>query len=695
MSNSKGTFMIKNLVRALFSIFLLIVLTKLAYPQWEQTNWQASNDFFNLYANQGTVFARTWDSLNGGRVFFSDDNGANWAQLSSADSDIDILSLAVFDSKILAGTWNGFYQSAPGDPNWEAFEPDGIPDDTAIWSLSTIDTSLFAGAWGHVYKTSLDDPDTWTDTGTGIPSNVHIASITASGNSIYAGSDSNGVFVKTYDGTIWTEVNTGLTDRYISQLAAVDSKLFAVTVKDGVFVFDANGTSWIADNSGLNNINCLLAAGNLLFAGTDGAGVYISSNKGQSWAPVSSGLPANTRVWSLVMCGGNIFAGTNSGIWRLNPEEAARFTITAAGSEGGTISPGSEVTVYEHGSQAFTITAGLGYVLTDVLVDGSSVGAVSSFIFRNVTANHTISAVFTEVSICTITAAAGDGGTISPSGTIILTEGMSQVFTITPSPGYEVFSVIVDGNSVGAVYGYEFANITADHTISVVFEAAPYKITASASNGGTISPSGMIEIWSGNSQTFVITPSDGYELYGVFVDGLSIGPVTSYTFSSVATDHTIIAIFSSLIKYQINCGGSETSPFAADEYYNAGTLHSVTNVIDTNSVKNPAPQEVYQTERYGNMIYTFPDLTSGTLYKVRLHFAEIYWTGTGNRRFNVAVNGNTFLWNYDIFAETGARYKAVVVEYTTIANTSGQIVIQFTTVTDNAQICGIEIVREL
>jgi hypothetical protein len=171
--------------------------------------------------------------------------------------------------------------------------------------------------------------------------------------------------------------------------------------------------------------------------------------------------------------------------------------------------------------------------------------------------------------------------------------------------------------------------------------------------------------------------------------------VTSYTFSSVTTNHTIIALFSSLVKYQINCGGGDLSPYAADQYYSAGSLHSVTNTINTTGVKNPAPQEVYQTERYGNMTYTFPNLTSGTLYKVRLHFAEIYWTAPNNRRFNVAINGNTMLWNYDIYAETGARYKAIVVEHTTIANTSGQIMIQFTTLVDNAQICGIEIIREL
>ena len=102
---------------------------------------------------------------------------------------------------------------------------------------------------------------------------------------------------------------------------------------------------------------------------------------------------------------------------------------------------------------------------------------------------------------------------------------------------------------------------------------------------------------------------------------------------------------------------------------------------------------MYQSERYGNSTYTFPNLTAGASYKVRLHFAELYQTASGKRKFNVAINNTTVLSNLDIYATTGARYKAMLREFTTTANSSGQIVIKFTTVTDNATIEGIEIIR--
>ena len=69
----------------------------------------------------------------------------------------------------------------------------------------------------------------------------------------------------------------------------------------------------------------------------------------------------------------------------------------------------------------------------------------------------------------TIKAAAGAGGSISPSGNISIREGRNQTFTITPDEGYAVAKVLVDGKSVGAVTSYTFKDVTKDHTIEAVF----------------------------------------------------------------------------------------------------------------------------------------------------------------------------------------------------------------------------------
>jgi Malectin domain len=141
----------------------------------------------------------------------------------------------------------------------------------------------------------------------------------------------------------------------------------------------------------------------------------------------------------------------------------------------------------------------------------------------------------------------------------------------------------------------------------------------------------------------------------------------------------------------ISAGGPAAAPYVADEDFTGGATASVTNAISTTGVTDPAPQSVYQHNRYGNFTYTIPGLTAGASYTVRLHFAEEYWTTAGSRTFNVLINGTQVLTNFDIFATAGGEYKAVVEQFTATASSTGTITIQFVTVKDNAQINGIEI----
>ena len=75
-----------------------------------------------------------------------------------------------------------------------------------------------------------------------------------------------------------------------------------------------------------------------------------------------------------------------------------------------------------------------------------------------------------QIQTFTITANAGSGGSISPSGTVTVNRAASQSFTITPSSGFNVSSVTVDGVNVGTVTTYNFSNVQANHTISAAFQ---------------------------------------------------------------------------------------------------------------------------------------------------------------------------------------------------------------------------------
>ena len=71
--------------------------------------------------------------------------------------------------------------------------------------------------------------------------------------------------------------------------------------------------------------------------------------------------------------------------------------------------------------------------------------------------------------IHTITATAGEGGKIDPSGAVQITDGKSRTFTITPDAGYFIQEVKVDGESKGTPSTYTFSNVKEDHTIAVTF----------------------------------------------------------------------------------------------------------------------------------------------------------------------------------------------------------------------------------
>jgi len=141
----------------------------------------------------------------------------------------------------------------------------------------------------------------------------------------------------------------------------------------------------------------------------------------------------------------------------------------------------------------------------------------------------------------------------------------------------------------------------------------------------------------------------------------------------------------------INAGGPAVSSFLADQDFAGGGTINHANTIDLSGVTNPAPMAVYQTARVGNFTYTLPGFAAGSSHTVRLHFTETFFSTTGSRTFNVSINGTQVLTNFDIVAAAGAKNKAVIEQFTENANSSGQYVIQFSSVVNQSLVSGIEI----
>jgi len=172
--------------------------------------------------------------------------------------------------------------------------------------------------------------------------------------------------------------------------------------------------------------------------------------------------------------GSNESAYSNEVSKTITPQQYT-LTVTKAGTGTGTVtsSPtgincGSDCSETYNAGTSVTLTASSATSSTFTGWSGGCSGTGTCSITMD--AAKTVTATFT-LKTYTITASAGTGGTISPSGSVSVNYGTNKTFAITPNTSYHVADVLVDGTSAGAVTTYTFSNVTANHTISASFAA--------------------------------------------------------------------------------------------------------------------------------------------------------------------------------------------------------------------------------
>ncbi len=141
---------------------------------------------------------------------------------------------------------------------------------------------------------------------------------------------------------------------------------------------------------------------------------------------------------------------------------------------------------------------------------------------------------------------------------------------------------------------------------------------------------------------------------------------------------------------RVNVGGTAFTdflgqPWQADNSFSGGSIISTTKVIS-----KTLDQPLYQNARTGAFTYTFKNIVPGP-YVVILRFAEIQFTQAGMRKFDVLINGQVKLSNYDIFAAAGGANSVVNRSFST-GPVNGQIVV---TTVGAGSISGIDIVPNI
>jgi hypothetical protein len=197
-------------------------------------------------------------------------------------------------------------------------------------------------------------------------------------------------------------------------------------------------------------------------------------------------------------------------------------------------------------------------------------------------------------------------GDVDPTLTYQVTSGSTvngNTFSgaLTRVAGETVGSYAINQNTLALSSNYTLTYVGANLTINPVPVAKT--VTASAGSNGSISPVGPVSVNSGANQSFTITPNSNYHVADVLVDGVSVGAVTTYSFTNVTVDHTISASFAVDIQA---CNGSTFDTFSN------GTVNGQGGWTVTSAFDQAVTDNIYSYSSFGCKTLRFSDgLTSG------------------------------------------------------------------------------------
>nr|WP_239556381.1 beta-1,3-glucanase family protein [Dyella flava] len=356
-------------------------------------------------------------------------------------------------------------------------------------------------------------------------------------------------------------------------------------------------------------------------------------------------------------------------------------TLCASGSDAGggaapaiTTQPASQTVTLGQPATFSVAATGLGTLSYQWSENGNPITGATQ-------ASYTVPATASTDNGSVFSVAVSDVFGATTSSIATLTVNQNTCTTVPSAPG----GLTATANSASQVsLSWGASTAASGCTVS-------YTVYRSSTAGFTPSSANQITTTSGTSYSDTSVAAAATYYYIVEANDVAGASTASNTATATTPVSTCTSNCTSPDAIAISAGGPGAGYFAADEDFNGGNASGTNATININGVTNPAPQSVYQNQRFGNFTYTLPGLTPGANYVVRLHFDEFYWTQAGQRVFNVSINGTQVLTNFDIFAAAGGQDIAIVEQFAATANAQGQIVLQWVSVKDNAAVNGIEV----
>ncbi|MBI4911249.1 MAG: immunoglobulin domain-containing protein [Acidobacteria bacterium] len=222
--------------------------------------------------------------------------------------------------------------------------------------------------------------------------------------------------------------------------------------------------------------------------------------------------------------------------------DAPSYNLTVQLDSGATGTPGGGGTFPAGAAVDYAYAAKPGFTDLRVQLDGETVSPAGSFSMNGPRRLE----VSTQPIPRSVTFSAGSGGSLSGNLSQTVPHGGStSPVTAVPGAGFAFVNWTGSGFTPSTANPLVVTNVQGNLALTANFQplAASYTITASAGIWGSISPSGAVSVAAGGSQTFTITADPYYTISDVVVDGVSVGQVSTYTFTNVTSNHTIRATF--------------------------------------------------------------------------------------------------------------------------------------------------------
>jgi len=534
--------------------------------------------------------------------------------------------------------------------------------------------------------------EVWTtynnsNTGGAIGNNtINAAAVESNGTKWFG---TNGGGVAKYDGTTWT--------KYTTAQGLANNTVFGIT-------FDGSGNKWVATNGGV--------------------GKYT----GTSWTKYTTGNSGlannNTRAIAVDNSGDVWVATLNSGVCKFNGASWTKYNTSNSGLAANAV---RGVTVDSSNNKWIATSGGVSkYDNTTWTTCGKPPLASLDTKAVAIAPNGdkwvaTLSGVNRLIGTSWVTYTTSDGLAKNDTLSIIVDSG-SVVWAGSNGSGASMFA----GTTPWTVFNTTNSGL-ANNTVNAVAAESPLKLWFGTGSGVSLREMQI----AGPTAAFSASPASGPVPLAVNFTDLSMGSVTSWSWtfgdggtstvrnpshtynavgtytvsltvsgsggSDIETKANYIAVYAPAQPYskRINCGGGAFTDqsgrlWSADQAYTSGGWGYVDGEIGFTSdpISNTEDDQLYQTERCRTFSYKF-DVANGN-YDVTLCFAEILETRAGMRVFDVKIEGNTVLDNYDIYADVGHDV-ATQKEFLNIPVTDGQLKVDLVSVKGRAKLSAINV----